>query len=225
LKKPDQKLRDTSIKLVKERLASMREEDEPLIEAVRTLEFLDEAINVFSLHIQDFNLSKGPEDVGKQLNLSLDELKNSRVKIVEFLNHETGRLVPNLTQLAGPLIAARLIFAAGGICNLAKMPSSRIQVLGAKKSLFKHLKKATPPPKHGTILQHPLINTVPINKRGKIARIFAGKLAIAVRVDYYSKGTKREDLLAELNRQLVRLGEKVLTDDTRDRPKDFEFSL
>jgi len=206
LKSPDPKLRDTSIKLVKERLASGGDEDEPLIEAVRALDFLDEAINVFSLHIQDFDISGGSEKVGEQLNLSLDELKNSRVEIIEFLNHEAGRLVPNLTELAGPLIATRLIFAAGGICNLAKMPSSRIQVLGAKKSLFKHLKKATPPPKHGIIFQHPMINSVSMDKRGKIARILAGKLAIAVRVDYWAEGEKRADLLAELNKRVARIG-------------------
>jgi len=204
LKDQDRILRDSAIKLVKERLALMKERDELLIEAIRTLAFLDETINVFSLHIEDLESAmEGSDEIVEDLKLSLGKLKKSRIKLLDFLDSETERITPNLKSLAGPLIAARLIFAAGGIKNLAKMPSSTIQVLGAKKSLFKHLKKGTPPPKHGIISQHPLINTAPKDKRGKLARIFAGKLAIAVRIDYYSDGGRRVDLMKDLNLRIA----------------------
>ena len=130
-------------------------------------------------------------------------LYEARKKIERYLEDMMEEEAPNVSALTGPILGARLIALAGGLENLAKMPSSTIQVLGAKKSLFKHLKKGTPPPKHGIISQHPLINTAPKDKRGKLARIFAGKLAIAVRIDYYSDGGRRVDLMKDLNLRIA----------------------
>ncbi|VUT27600.1 MAG: putative NOP5 family protein [Candidatus Syntrophoarchaeum sp. GoM_oil] len=206
MKNYDPALHDSAINVVKERLASIKEGDESLIEAIRMLDFLDEMTNIFSLHIGD--LESAMDESGEiiaHLKQILDELKQSRRELLNFIDSETEHLSPNLKNLAGSLLAARLIFAAGGMHNLAKMPSSTIQVLGAKKSLFKHLRRNTPPPKHGLISQHPLINTAPKNKRGKLARILAGKLAIAVRIDYYSEGELREDLERDLNKRISRV--------------------
>jgi nucleolar protein 56 len=68
------------------------------------------------------------------------------------------------------------------------MPSSAIQVMGAEKSLFKHLKGDAPSPKHGLIYRHPSIIGAPKRLRGRIARALAGKLAIASRLDCYEAG-------------------------------------
>jgi U4/U6 small nuclear ribonucleoprotein PRP31 len=43
-------------------------------------------------------------------------------------------IAPNLCELVGSLIASRLISAAGGIKELATMPSCNIQVLGGQRS-------------------------------------------------------------------------------------------
>lgn len=67
-------------------------------------------------------------------------------------------LAPNLSILAGPVLAARIISRAGGLHNLARMPASRIQVMGAEKSLFKHLSGHAPSPKHGIIYRHPAVS-------------------------------------------------------------------
>ncbi len=197
-------LHDYAIRLVKERLAAAKEEDEPLIEAVRTVEFLDGAINTFTLHLKDLEpvMDGSADGIIDQLEVSLEMLKKSRTVLIDFIKRETERIAPNLTGIAGHLLTARLIFAAGGICNLSKMPSSTIQVLGAKRSLFRHLKKGTPPPKHGIIFQHPIVNTAPRKKRGKIARILASKLAIAARIDYYSDGGRKVDLKKDLDERI-----------------------
>ena len=67
------------------------------------------------------------------------------------------------------------------------MPSSTIQILGAEKALFRHLrnKKRNLPPRHGLIVQHPLLSGAPDKEHGKRARALAAKISQAVRIDYF----------------------------------------
>jgi nucleolar protein 56 len=99
---------------------------------------------------------------------------------LEEAMHETA---PNLTALAGPLVGARLLSLAGSLERLSRMPSSTIQLLGAEKALFLHIKEGAPAPKHGVIFQHPSVHSSPPWLRGRVARALAGKLAIAARGD------------------------------------------
>lgn len=69
---------------------------------------------------------------------------------------------------------------------MAMMSSSKIQVLGAEKAMFRALRTGSRPPKHGLIFQHPLIHSAPRRQRGKLARVLAGKLATAARADAFS---------------------------------------
>lgn len=64
-------------------------------------------------------------------------------------------------------------------------PASTIQVLGAEKALFRHMKTGAKPPRHGVIVQHPLLSGAPQKMHGKIARALADKISIAVKVDYF----------------------------------------
>ena len=89
----------------------------------------------------------------------------------------------NLNCVAGRDIGIMLISHAGSLKKLALMPSSKIQLLGAEKSLFRHLKKATPSPKHGIIFSHALVSGA--KNKGKAARLLADKIAIAARIDYF----------------------------------------
>ena len=95
-------------------------------------------------------------------------------------------VAPNVTALVGPLLGARLLSLAGSLEELAKLPASTIQVLGAEKALFRALRTGGKPPKHGVIFQFPEIRRSPRWQRGKIARALATKLAIAARVDYFT---------------------------------------
>ncbi|MHA2085099.1 MAG: C/D box methylation guide ribonucleoprotein complex aNOP56 subunit [Candidatus Thorarchaeota archaeon] len=95
-------------------------------------------------------------------------------------------IAPNVTSLVGPLVGARLLSSAGSLKELARKPSSTIQLFGAEKALFRSIKTGADPPKHGIIFQTPEIHSAPYWQRGKIARALAGKLAIAARIDAYS---------------------------------------
>ena len=92
-------------------------------------------------------------------------------------------LCPRLQTLATTLIGAQLIEHAGSLKHLAELPSSTIQVLGAEKALFRHLKTGSKPPKFGVIFAHPSITDS--QERGKAARRLAGKISIAVKQDYF----------------------------------------
>jgi nucleolar protein 56 len=93
------------------------------------------------------------------------------------------RRAPNVSALLGPLLAARMLAQAGGLDRLARLPASTIQVLGAEKAFFEHLRGRAPPPRHGLLFLHPSIQGAPRKQRGKLARALAGKVAIAARID------------------------------------------
>jgi nucleolar protein 56 len=131
-------------------------------------------------------------------------LRRSRAAFEGLVGASAQRLAPNLSLLAGPILAARLISRAGGLKRLAEMPSSSIQIMGAEKALFKHLKGQAASPKHGIIYRHPAVNAAPKRLRGRVARALAGKLAIASRLDYFGAGPSLE-LRDSLDRRLAEI--------------------
>ncbi|AFK21731.1 hypothetical protein [Pyrococcus sp. ST04] len=138
----------------------------------------------------------------------IDRLYKLRRELEDYIDRAMDDVAPNLKALVGAKLAARLISLAGGLRELAMMPSSTIQVLGAEKALFRHLRTGAKPPKHGVIYQYPAINRSPWWQRGKIARALAGKLAIAARVDYFSGEYIAEELKKELEARIREIKEK-----------------
>ena len=136
--------------------------------------------------------------------LALD-CKKEIGEIKKYIENEMQNIAPNFTELCGAILAAKLLAAAGSIKKLAMLPSSTLQLLGAEKALFRHLRKKTKPPKYGYILQHPLIKSLPKDKRGKMARSLAAKLSIAVKEDFFGKGKIAEKLKVELEKRFRKL--------------------
>lgn len=137
--------------------------------------------------------------------LGLYELRQT---LEDYLDKIMEEVAPNTKALAGSLLGARLIAIAGGLTNLAKRPSSTIQVLGAEKALFRSLKIGTRPPKHGLIFQHASLHDAKKWQRGKIARALAGKLAIAARSDAFGGRYIGEGLKEDLERRMAEIREK-----------------
>jgi len=131
-----------------------------------------------------------------------------RKTLAERVDKILDEMAPNLKALAGPTISARLISLAGGLEELARLPSSTIQVLGAEKALFRALRTGARPPKHGIIFQHPLLHQAPRWQRGKIARALAGKISIAAKVDIFSGNFVGDRLKADLERRIAEIKEK-----------------
>jgi nucleolar protein 56 len=137
--------------------------------------------------------------------ISLYQLRQT---LEEYLDKTMEEVAPNIKALVGSLLGARLIALSGGLTNLAKMPASTIQVLGAEKALFRSLKTGTKPPKHGIIFQHTYLHEAKRWHRGKIARALAGKLAIAARIDAFGGRQIGEELKADVEKRLAEIREK-----------------
>lgn len=136
---------------------------------------IDEDINIEDLEIMN-NYAN-----------SIHELQKSRKNIEEYIDYKMESIAPNLRLLVGPTLGAKLISHAGGIKRLAMYPSSTVQIMGAEKALFRHLKSGDRPPKYGLIYQHPQVRGAKWWNRGKIARMLAGKISLAVRRDVFTK--------------------------------------
>ena len=122
-----------------------------------------------------------------------------RGKLTEYISGLALEAAPNVSALAGPTLAAKLIEKAGGIKRMAMMPSSTLQILGAEKALFRAVKTNAKPPKHGLIFQHPYVNAAPRGLRGLRARHLAAKLSIAARADAFSGNFIAEQLKKDLD--------------------------
>lgn len=117
---------------------------------------------------------------------SIKSLQITKKSLNSYVDQRMLEIAPNLRELAGPSLGAKLIAHVGGVEKLSKMPSGTVQVLGAEKALFRHLKTGEKPPKHGLIFQHPSVRGARWWIRGKIARTLALKISLAVRKDVYS---------------------------------------
>lgn len=109
-----------------------------------------------------------------------------RQQLSSYLTARMCAIAPNLTEMVGELVGARLISHSGSLMNLAKSPASTIQILGAEKALFRALKTKHDTPKYGLIYHASLVGQATGKNKGKIARMLAAKAAIGIRVDALS---------------------------------------
>ena len=135
-------------------------------------------------------------------------LYSVRQVLENYVDSVMEKVAPNTKAIAGSLLGARLIAIAGGLMNLAKLPASTMQILGAEKALFRSLKTKARPPKHGIIFQHPLIHDAKRWQRGKIARALAGKLSIAARVDAFNGKYAGDEMKSDLNKRIEEIRER-----------------
>jgi nucleolar protein 56 len=136
------------------------------------------------------------------------EFYELRKNMENYIDRTMEEMAPNVRAVAGALLGARLIAIAGSLRTLAMRPASTIQVLGAEKALFRSLKTGARPPKHGLIFQHTLLHDAKRWQRGKIARVIAGKLAIAARADAFGGHFIGDRLKADINKRLEEIREK-----------------
>lgn len=145
-------------------------------------------------------------------------LSAQRDDLLAHIERSVRGRAANLVRLVGPVLAARLVALAGGLEALARMPSSTIQVLGAEKAFFRHLKDHTPPPKHGVLFQHPLVHRAPPWQRGSVARAMAGKVGLAARADFYSGRDLGDSLAESLERSVASIRERKRSPPPRRSP-------
>ncbi|KAI3395594.1 hypothetical protein diail_1106 [Diaporthe ilicicola] len=115
-----------------------------------------------------------------------------RAQLSSYLESRMKAIAPNLTELVGTLVGARLIAHAGSLMSLAKNPGSTIQILGAEKALFRALKTKHATPKYGLIYHSSLVGQATGKNKGKIARQLAAKTALGIRADALTEWVDEE---------------------------------
>ena len=161
-----------------------------LISQNKTKEKIVEAKpDAFPADIIDLEEDINPKDIEIMNNYanSIYEMQQTRKNIEEYVDFKMQEIAPNLRLLVGASLGAKLISHAGGLKRLAMYPSSTVQIMGAEKALFRHLKSGDRPPKYGLIYQHPQVRGAKWWNRGKIARMLAGMISHAVRRDVFTK--------------------------------------
>ncbi|KUK45003.1 MAG: ATP-binding protein [Methanothrix sp.] len=225
-------LRSTALDLVRKKLRASAGAEAELLQTIEALDDLNEVINRLEERLYEWSrLSDDRRLRGRALAESLSgeegsigilarsvrELYEARESVQMSLETATAQIAPNLSNLAGPLIAARMISRAGGLKRLSEMPASAIQVMGAEKALFKHLRGKAPSPKHGMIYRHPAVMGTTRRLRGRAARALAAKLAIAARIDRYS-GELNPNLKLVLERRIDEIKNSPLGKRRKRRP-------
>lgn len=159
----------------------------------------NEDLNEFKIMDQ----SIGAEIEGKDLKMiqefanTIKNLQDTKKSLNDYVEQKMSEIAPNLSALVGASLGAKLIAHIGSIEKLSLLPSSTVQIIGAEKALFRHLKTGDRPPKHGLIYQYPEIRSTNWWLKGKYARALAAKISLAIRKDVYSgefDPTLKEDL-------------------------------
>ena len=102
-----------------------------------------------------------------------------REKLAEAVESTMNKIAPNITQVAGATIGARLIAQGRRTREDGEAAREHHPGPGAEKALFRAIRTGSRPPKHGILFQHEAVHMAPKWQRGKIARTLANKIAIA----------------------------------------------
>jgi nucleolar protein 56 len=110
---------------------------------------------------------------------------------------EARSVLPNLSSLVGPRVAARLLAAAGGLPALGRMRAPRLQLLGSRRR-----PSADRGPRYGLLYRAERMEEVPLGRRGAYARSLAALASIAARADALTGADISAPLLARRDRRV-----------------------
>lgn len=162
------------------------------------------------IDLQSMGADFDDEDMFAVMELAdtLSRIYEDKERTERYINGMVPGICPNMCALLGGPLSARMISLSGGLSRLASLPSSTVQLLGAEKAMFRHLKSGKNPPKHGVIYQHPDVHRAPYWQRGNIARALAGKVSIASKIDAYKGEFRGEELNREFKKRVEEIKKK-----------------
>ena len=137
-------------------------------------------------------------------------LHDNKMRMLAYVESNMNRVAPNLSNLVGTAIAAKLIGAAGGMDKLAALPSTTLQILGSKKKSLGGMSTTTQVVHGGFIAACDLVQNTPPALRNKVLRLVAGKGTLAARVDTFAdkgRGTVGQGFRDEIEARATKLQE------------------
>ena len=175
---------DTFARLVSE--VSSRDADETMIKDLVGND-AHRVINAIKSSSGFPNMDQEEHKALRQLAAQMLRLSELQKGLDAFLSVQAKNVMPNIVYLIDHRIAAEMLSKAGSLDRLASMPASTIQLLGAERALFKHIKYGSRPPKYGYLFKLPELAMLNKHDKGRMARIYATKISIAARADAISK--------------------------------------
>jgi len=133
-------------------------------------------------------------------NVSRSSLARHHAQLLATLETEARAVLPNLSTLVGPRVAARLLAAAGSLTTLGRISAPRLQLLGSRR-------RPSPErgPRYGLLYRADRMVDVPLGRRGAYARSLAAMAAIAVRADATTRRDISRPLVARRDRRVEEL--------------------
>jgi nucleolar protein 56 len=150
-----------------------------------------------------------------------NQMYDTLLGLEAYIKATSTEIMPNTTYLTDEKIAAELLSKAGSLARLASMPASTVQLLGAEKALFKHIKFGSNPPKYGVLFKLAEISNGPRDKRGRIARVYAAKICIALKADYFTKNFIAEKLKSDIENVVQKIKESPARERSGKTPNQF----
>lgn len=178
-----------------------KEENEKILHAVVEYGARDN----FPGFSESYGISLGEADIEslREMAIQLERLYAERKKLDSYVRSLAKEVAPNMACLVDELLAARIISIGGSLENLSKMPAGTLQLLGAEKALFRHLKnRNAKPPKFGVLYECSYVRNAPAEKKGKVARIVASQLSKAAKIDFYSKRDDGKKMKEEMEKEI-----------------------
>jgi len=192
-----------------DRVVDNHEKYAKIVEKFGSREKIEDAeLNFFKEKSMGAELREEDAAIIQNFAARIVELYALRNELSKYLERNLKETAPNFTDIATPMLAAKLIAKAGGLEKVARMASSTIQLIGAERALFRYLHGKGKSPKFGILFNHPLIQAAPENMKGKVARLVASKLSIAAKIDFYSKEYRGEKLKQKLYQRVKEISSK-----------------
>lgn len=144
-------------------------------------------------------------------------LANLRTKLLSFVELNMATIAPNLSVIVGAPIAAKLMGLAGGLTQLATMPSCNVPILGSHR-VSNIESNINAPSRVGVIYDCDLIQQIPSDHtkdvRKRAVRWVANKCVLAARCD-----AKQTDLNGSSGKMFREKIESLINKDLEPPPK------
>lgn len=181
------------------RLAS---DDEALVTLVREETRVERALQREARALEQFVAPRaGPlADARDRSRGLVEELRRRNAATDAQVAEVARRVLPNLSELVGPLIAARLAAAAGGTSALGRISASRLQLLGSRRR-----PAGGHGPRYGLMVRAARVSELPLEVQARYVRSLAAMAVIAARADVLTRRSLGDGLLRRRDRRLREL--------------------
>ena len=181
---------------------ALRSPEETLISLAREEERVERALRREGGAAEQFLTAPGSslEAYVAEWGKFRERFEEHHARLLARLERAAEEVVPNLSAVVGPRVAARLVAQAPGLSALARMSAARLQLLGARRR-----PSTSRGPRFGLLFRAERMTDVPADRAGALARSVAALAVIAARADATTHAALGPLLVGRRDRRIERL--------------------